>query len=50
LKITLLSFAIIPYKEISTFPHHRHLPEKIEDSQKRHLADIVEIIAKKLRK
>jgi hypothetical protein len=38
------------HKEISTFPHHCHLPGKIENSQKRNLEDIVEIIAKELSK
>ena len=38
------------HKEITTFPHHCHLPGKIENSQKRNLEDIVEFIAKELRK
>jgi hypothetical protein len=38
------------HDEISTFPHHRHLPGKIESSQERNLGEIVNVINKELRK
>lgn len=38
------------HENVSTFPHHRHSSEKIENSHERNLIDIIEFIAKELNK
>lgn len=38
------------HEEISTFPHHRHLPGETESSQERNLGEVVKVIYKELRK
>lgn len=32
------------HKEVSTFPHHKHLPDKIIASKERNIRDVFEII------
>ena len=38
------------HQNVSTFPHHRHIPGEISKSQSRNLADVLEIIHKNIKR
>jgi len=38
------------WRDIRTFPHHKHKGDEVQESKERNLADVLEFIARDLRR